>query len=74
MEHYWSAELCHTDHSVQAPLFLLKKHFCCNAEISPCIRKVYFLQLYLALLDYGNINQRGNEKGVLGDYICGSDA
>lgn len=41
VEHYWSAELCHTDHSVAAPLFLLQHIFCCNAEISPVLHCEY---------------------------------
>lgn len=41
VEHYWSAVLCHTDHSVQAPLFLLKSIFAAMQRFPPAL-DIYF--------------------------------
>lgn len=41
VEHYWSAVLCHTDHSVQAPLFLLKSIFAAMQRFPPALDGLY---------------------------------
>lgn len=41
VEHYWSAVLCHTDHSVQAPLFLLKSIFAAMQRFPPVLDALY---------------------------------
>lgn len=45
VEHYWSAVLCHTDHSVQAPLFLLKSIFAAMQRFPPALDGLYSFSL-----------------------------
>lgn len=45
VEHYWSAVLCHTDHSVQAPLFLLKSIFAAMQRFPPALDGLYSFTL-----------------------------
>lgn len=73
VEHYWTAVLCHTDHTVRASLFLLKSGFCCNAEISPCIRQFIFLQLSLPTLGMTK-STRWDLNLPFGRLPCGCDA
>lgn len=55
---YWSASLCHTDQRVQALFFLSKSiFFCCNAEISPCMRQFIFTHIWLTFLECDSINE-----------------
>lgn len=44
LRRYWSAALCHTDQCAGSPL-PLKKHFCCNAVISPALNDLVFFSL-----------------------------
>ena len=67
VEHYWLAELCHTDQCAGSPR-PFKMHFCCNADISPCIRWFIFLQFSLPSLIM-TVYTRGGLKKALREVI-----
>lgn len=73
MEHYWLAVLCHTDHTEQASLFLLKRVFAAMQRFSPALDSLFFLQFSLPTLGMTESTKRDLKRPV-GRLSRGCDA
>ena len=71
VEHYWSTVLCHTDHSVQASLFLSKSIFAAMQRSPPPPPLDVLYSFILACLFFTAVCTRGNVKKGLWEIISG---
>ena len=73
VEHYWSAVLCHTDHSVPAPLVLLKcfffSFFAAMQTFLTALDGLFLLRFSRSFLGYDSKSWRGFDKTALMEII-----